>query len=207
MTSYLAGGMGTAKVLNPEFLAGPDLVIPVKTEDNKELILFAQFRLVNFLDKKKFKQGVSMTNPEFIFRSRKAAKLRAEFKEEVGNRWWKNGIIRLMVVYPAVFKKERMPPAVEVIPAAGSVGPQLKIIIHAGNAKQLFSQDLVNFLDVYKGFKVGEPESLACAVDTALALDLHRSFKDRPRRKRDFDVAFTEPEDYWGDEEGLELDV
>ncbi|XP_024537742.1 uncharacterized protein LOC112348773 [Selaginella moellendorffii] len=207
MTSYLAGGMGTAKVLNPEFLAGPDLVIPLKTEDNKELILFAQFRLVNFLDKKKFEQGVSTTNPEFIFRSRKAAKLRAEFKEEVGNRWWKNGIIRLMVVYPAVFKKERMPPAVEVIPAAGGVGPQLKIIIHAGNAKQLFSQDLVNFLDVYKGFKVGEPESLACAVDKALALDLHRSFKDRPRRKRDFDVAFTEPEDYWGDEKGMELDV
>ncbi|XP_024537488.1 uncharacterized protein LOC112348698 [Selaginella moellendorffii] len=207
MTSYLAGGMGTAKVLNPEFLAGPDLVIPVKTEDNKELILFAQFRLVNFLDKKKFEQGVSTTNPEFIFRSRKAARLRAEFKKEVGNRWWKNGIIRLMVVYPAVFKKERMPPAVEVIPAAGGVGPQLKIIIHAGNAKQLFSQDLVDFLDVYKGFKVGEPESLARSVDKALALDLHSSFKDRPRRKRDFDVAFTEPEDYWGDEEGMELDV
>ncbi|XP_024537704.1 uncharacterized protein LOC112348768 isoform X2 [Selaginella moellendorffii] len=155
MTSYLAGGVGTAKVLHPEFLAGPDLVIPLKTEDNKELILFAQFRLLNFLDKKKFEQGVSTTNPEFIFRSRKAAKLRAEFKEEVGNRWWKNGIIRLMVVYPAVFKKERMPPAVEVIPAAGGVGPQLKIIIHAGNAKQLFSQERVQGFESWRAQLLG----------------------------------------------------
>lgn len=132
--------MGRATMVNPEFLAGPDLVVPLKTGNGGKLLLLAQFRLVNFLDKRKFEAGVSTTDPRLLFRSRKALKLKREFRKKVGDSWWENGIIRLMVVYPAVFKNTPMPPAVEVLPAKYGVGPQVKIIIHAGNAKLFFSE-------------------------------------------------------------------